>query len=443
MTAHPPPGYSAADTAAGVRAGELSASQIVKESLDRIRACQPLHNAFITIAEDDAATRAERIDARVACGEGVGALAGVPVAVKDVFAMAALPTTAGSALLSGRIAEADGPVVAALKRSDAIIVGKTNMDEFAFGPNQHWFGRTNCPADPERYAGGSSAGSAAAVASGCVPLALGTDAGGSVRYPAACCGVLGFKPTFGWVQLDEPPPHFPSLDHVGLLGTSAKDLAILARALRPEFPDLPDLPDTLRVGVPAGWEPDCSAAVRVAVSTALADLKQAGADLLECAAVDNATQTFEALLATVTAEAACSLGDVLAASGPESISPPVRSLLDAGRAVPAVEYLNAQRYRAMLRAHVDALLEKCDLLALPAVARPALRWDDPQLNDWSIARFFPAFNLTGHPAITIPLPVNGLPLGLQLVGRRNADVFILAAADWIQAELTTVTDSPG
>ena len=263
-----------------------------------------------------------------------------------------------------------------------------------------------------------------------------------MRYPAACCGVLGFKPTFGWVQLDEPPPHFPSLDHVGLLGTSAKDLAILARALHPGFPDLPDLPDTLRVGVPAGWEPDCSAAVRVAVSTALADLKQAGADLLECAAVDNATQTFEALLATVTAEAACSLGDVLAASGPESISPPVRSLLDAGRAVPAVEYLNAQRSPRYAPMWTPCSKSVTCSRSQPLPGLPCAGTTPSSTTGRSRGSSRPSTS----PAIPRSLfrtPVNGLPLGLQLVGRRNADVFILAAADWIQAELSTVTDSPG
>lgn len=419
--------------AAAIRQRQVSIGEVVASTLTQIDLCQHDINAFITIMADRAMERAAELDAELSAGLDRGVLMGVPVALKDVFDVAGVPTTAGSALLANNVARHHATSTNRLLDAGAVIVGKTNMDEFAFGPNQHAFGRTNCPADHERYAGGSSGGSAAAVATGCAWAALGTDAGGSVRYPAACCGVVGYKPTFGRFDMGGVFPSFETLDHVGVLARTTEDVVAVSDALA--TPDhLPSSsPQAPTVGIVPDWAEVCSQDVIVAVTDALQALGESGATIIERPSL-RAPDVFETLLTIVTVEAASSIDPVTGAASEDSIAPAIRRLLAEGRRVGGVAYLRAQQHRTRLRSTVDEVLDGVDLLALPTISQPALRWDDPNLSDWSIARFLPLFNLTGHPAVSLPLQSDP-PLGLQLVGKPHGDQQLLSAAEWVMRHI--------
>lgn len=417
-----------------IRTRRTSALEVVELALARIEADQPVTNAFITVTADSARHDAARVDAALRRGEPLGRLAGVPLAVKDVFDVEGQPTTGGSLLLRDSVADKDSAAVSALRGAGAVVVGKTNMDEFAFGPNQRSFGRTNLPQDPTRYSGGSSAGSAVAVAECCAPVAIGTDAGGSVRYPAACCGVVGFKPTFGRLNLTGAFPSFQTLDHLGLMARKVHDVMVLGNVLDPMPGHLPPVRPPMRLGVPRGWEHRCEQPVVDAFARVLESLRAQGA-VLEPVELPDEDGTFTVLLSTVSVEAAEALAEVIGLSRRADISDSVRLILAAGRAVTGTDYVAAQRLRSMWRSCVDRLLGDVDAIVTPTISRPALAWDDPDLHDWKIARFLPLFNLTGHPAISIPAPTGGLPVGVQLVGRRHEDAELLATALWVEERM--------
>lgn len=417
-----------------IRSGRTSALEIVELALARIEARRPVTNAFITVTADSARHDAARVDAALRRGETLGRLAGVPLAVKDVLDVKGRPTTSGSLLLRDSVARRDSAAVSALRDAGAVVVGKTNMDEFAFGPSQRSFGRTNLPQDPARYSGGSSAGSAVAVAERCTPVAIGTDAGGSVRYPAACCGVVGFKPTFGRLDLTGASPSFATLDHLGLMAGKVHDVMVVREVLDPMPGRRPPVRPPVRLGVPRGWQHRCEQPVVDAFSHVLKSLRAHGAEM-EPVELPDEDGTFAALLSTVSVEAAEALAEVIGLSRRADISDSVRMILAAGRAVTGTDYAAAQRLRRVWRSRVDRLLDGVDAIMTPTISRPALAWDDPDLHDWKIARFLPLFNLTGHPAISIPAPTSGLPAGVQLVGRRDEDTDLLATAAWAEERM--------
>ncbi len=263
-------GQTALSVAAGVRRGELSAESVTRAALERIRTHDPALNCFTTVLHEQALNDARRLDARIAAGEEPGALAGVPVGVKDLFDVQGVVTRAGSKILArGHPASTDAVLVRRLKAAGAILVGCQNMDEFAYGfttENAH-FGVTCNPHDPQRVAGGSSGGSAAAVAAALVLLSVGSDTNGSIRIPASFCGVFGLKPTFGRLPRTGSFPFVHDLDHVGPFARTAMDLALTydvlqghdagdpACAVRPIEAAAPQLScdiASLRVGVLTG-----------------------------------------------------------------------------------------------------------------------------------------------------------------------------------------------
>ena len=261
LTSSPPESITA--FAAGLRAGDFTALEATERALTAAEATQSSINAFITVLGDRAREQARAVDAALAAGRDPGPLAGVPVAIKDLFDVAGVATTAGSRALADNIASHDAAAVARLTDAGAVIVGKANMDQFAFGPHQADYGRTNLPCDNAYYAGGSSGGSAAAVAAGIVLAALGSDAGGSARFPASCCGVVSIKPTFGRVSGRGAAPTFWSLDHVAPISRSVPDaaamLAVLADTWSPPSPSH----GAPRLGVLAGWDEGCDRTVRM------------------------------------------------------------------------------------------------------------------------------------------------------------------------------------
>ncbi|MCW5819887.1 MAG: hypothetical protein KIT12_08250 [Trueperaceae bacterium] len=252
--AHPDqarPGATVRAIAESVAQGRVSATETVAAALDRAEAAQAELNAFIVIDRAGAESAAAAIDERRAAGLPVGPLAGVPVAVKDNLATVGLPTTAASRILAGYVSPFDATVVARLKAAGAVVIGKTNLDEFGMGSTgeNSAFGPTRNPHDPGRVAGGSSSGSAAAVGAGVVPLALGSDTGGSSRLPAAFCGIVGFKPTYGGLSRYGLFSYASSLDQVGLLGRSVADVAAALGVMAGSDPR-----DATSVDLePAGW----------------------------------------------------------------------------------------------------------------------------------------------------------------------------------------------
>jgi aspartyl-tRNA(Asn)/glutamyl-tRNA(Gln) amidotransferase subunit A len=434
-------GYPATlkELSAGLRAREFSCIELTSQILDAAAASQASINAFISITTEIALRQADRVDRMLSAGQDLGPLMGVPLAIKDVFDVAGVATTAGSRLFEANIAVESADAVSRLTRCGAVVIGKANMDQFAIGPHQEDFGRTNCPASLDRYAGGSSCGTAAAVAAHLSLAALGTDAGGSTRFPAACCGVVGVKPTFGLVPTRGVFPTLPSLDHVALVAGTVDEvrqvLRILAGLVSQPVKALDRAP---HIGVLADWETGCEDRVRTAMSTALASLAERGARVSHNKTVDGFDGSAQALATIAAPEALAELEGHLPAGGAE-LPAGLRELLEAARSESAHEYLNAQEERSRLRASLNDVLVDVDVLAMPTMGSEAWRWSDidafGRAFNVEATRFLPLANLTGHPSLSLPIPSEGLPVGLQLIAKHGDDEFLIDVARWVEQQL--------
>ena len=435
-----------ADAAARLRDGRTTAVALVERCLDAIARRDGELNAFITVTADDARAAARQADRDQAAGRLTGPLHGIPVSVKDLLDLRGLPTTAASRARAGHQAAADAPALATLRRAGAIVVGKCNLHEFAFGTTgaDSAFGPTRNPHGPAHVAGGSSGGSAVSVAAGMALASVGTDTGGSIRIPAAACGVVGLKPTFGELSCDGVVPLAPTLDHVGPLGLTVDDVAVVYRALAGGAATAAvagggdgRLPAAIRIGLPRRYFLDLlDPAVRAAFEAAVDRLRTGGAELVTVD-IPHAPEIPRAYRHTQLREAYAAHAATLAARGGD-YSPAVRQRLELGRSVSAADYARAQELRETLRGEVDAALARREALLLPTLAIPA-----PRLGAEEVAvgdrtadvrsvtlRLTQLFNLTGHPAISIPCGTtpDGLPCGAQLVGRRGATGRLLALA---------------
>jgi aspartyl-tRNA(Asn)/glutamyl-tRNA(Gln) amidotransferase subunit A len=439
-----------AEQAAAIRAGERSAVETVASALDAARRLQPTLNCFVELYEEEALRAARRIDAERRPSRPDEPLRGVPVAVKELFDVAGRPTTGCShAYRDAPPAAADAHAVAALRRAGAVLIGKTNMHELALGATTSVSsaGPAGNPWDPARMPGGSSGGSAAAVAARIVGLALGSDTGGSVRIPASLCGASGLKPTTGLLPTDGMMPLSPTFDVPGPLATDALDLALAWRVLagRPDAP-LPtgEPPAGLaRVGVPR--EHFLAVAARevvAAVEEAGAVLAAAGATLVE---VDGswATGAAEPWARIMVAELARShpaLPERLDQLDPTSALAVAAGLhVDAGAEREARDRMIRAR-QAFARAIWDV-----DVMLTPATPVPAPRHDDRHVEAGGTlldvhlagnAHDTIPVSLVGAPAIAIPcgFSADGLPIGIQLVGRPGSEDLLLAAASFYQRE---------
>jgi aspartyl-tRNA(Asn)/glutamyl-tRNA(Gln) amidotransferase subunit A len=323
-----------------------------------------------------------------------------------------------------------------LREAGAVILGKTNLLEFAYGIAHPLIGQTNNPHDPGRTSGGSSGGSAAAVAAGIVPLAVGTDTGGSIRIPAAYCGVVGLKPTFGLVPTEGVFPLSPSLDHAGPLARSVADAAALLAVLsgRPMLAEERP-PAELRIGVIAAHRasPLLSAGVSQTFEAALARLEAAGARVVDVA-VDGLAGANAALGAILLPEAAL-VHRRLRGVDRGGYATGTLSQIEAGAAATALDYLAAREVAARLRARVETLLTRFDVLASPAVAFVAPAEDPVIGGEEGEGEMLSSglANLTGHPALSLPCGLSeSLPVGLQLIGGLNRDAALLAAAQAVE-----------
>ncbi len=371
-----------------------------------------------------------------------GPLAGRPVGVKDIIAVAGVPTRCGSPASDPGSAAADAVLVRRLREAGAEVFATTQCLEYAAGFAHPEVGDTRNPRDPSRTSGGSSGGSAALVAAGVCDLALGTDTGGSVRIPAAYCGIVGLKPSYGLLPLDGVFPLSPSCDHAGTLTATVAGTADLLAVLAgpgPSWPAGQDGPATFTVGVLAGQlaDPSVTPPVRDAVRSALAVLGAAGWRVTELTAPWlGQLASWDDVLAVIVAREAHLVHQPRDTS---RYAEGTRALLAFGASVSDSQYAAALARRAELTAAIEASLAGVDVLAGPTVGYQAPEQDPPfgAGDDNGESRFTGPYNLTGHPAVSLPVPAAGLPAGLQLAGRRGADTALLqvaAAAEHLIAE---------
>ena len=447
------PGTTIADIGTALRRGTLTAAALVDECLAAITEHDATLNAFVAVLSADARRQARALDEELARGVDRGPLHGIPISLKDIIDLAGMPTTAASRTRIGHRAAADAPVAARLRAAGAVFIGKCNLHELAFGTTgeESAFGPTRNPHARAHIPGGSSSGSAVSVAAGMALASIGTDTGGSIRIPASACGVVGLKPTHGEVSAAGVVPLAPSLDHVGPITRSVGDAALLYRILRdgPDGgrdaagPDDSKLDPRQRIGIPGPYFLDLlEPAVGDVFAGAVERLRRAGWRI-DDVDLHHAADTAPIYLHTQLAEAAdchrAGLDD-----RPEAYGRGVRLRLELGRYVLAEDYVRAQRGRQVLAAEVDAALAPRAALLLPTlpVVPPRLGTESISIGDVTettralTLRLTQLFDVTGHPAISVPCgTAGGLPAGVQLVGRRGETDRLLAVAAACEATL--------
>lgn len=440
--------------AAGVRARDFTARAVAVACLERIVERDRTLNCFTTVTPERALAAADEIDSMVAAGRDPGPLAGVPYAVKNLFDIAGYATCAGSKIHQGAApAGADAGLVRRMSEAGAVLVGALNMDEYAYGfttENAH-FGATANPHDPTRVAGGSSGGSAAAVAGGLVPLSLGSDTNGSIRVPAAFCGIFGLKPTFGRLSRAGVFPFVNSLDHTGLFARSTVDLAATydmlqgidpvdhAQAARPVEPTLPSLEDGiagLRIGILDGWFRAGAAA------EALEAVERVGAFLGATAVTIPAADVARAAAFCISAAEGASQHLADLKKRPQDFDPATRDRLLAGALVPAAVVLQAQRFRGWFRDQVAEIMTRYDVLIAPATpfSAPAIGQETVMIGDQrvnaraNIGLYTQPISFIGLPALTVPVHRPGaMPLGVQVIAAPWAEAVTLRVAAALEA----------
>jgi aspartyl-tRNA(Asn)/glutamyl-tRNA(Gln) amidotransferase subunit A len=461
-------------------AGELSAVEITEAVLLRIAAAEPKVHAFLTVTADRALERAKKLDSRRRGGDTeLGVLAGVPVAIKDNMCTDGVPTTCGSQILQGYVPPYDATVVERLHGSGALIVGKTNMDEFAMGSSgeNSAFGATRNPWDPGRVPGGSSSGSAAAVAAEEVPLSLGSDTGGSVRQPAALCGVVGMKPTYGYVSRYGLVAFASSLDQIGPFARDVEDcgrlFSVIAGPDRRDSTNAGRTPPVLKfggepslkgvkLGVPreyfaAGIDPE----VKARLDEAIGQLKALGASVEECS-LPNTEHALAAYYIIAPAEASANLArfdgvkyghrtanasgllEMYGKTRAEGFGPEVKRRIMIGTYALSSGYYDAyykkaQQVRTLVMRDFEAAFAKFDALVTPTSPIPAWglgeKTDDPLTMYLADVCTIP-INLAGVPALSVPCGfAGGLPVGMQLIGKHFDDHKLLQYA-WAFEKVT-------
>lgn len=445
--------------------GAISPVEIVQATLRRIGRLDPRLNSFLTVTAEHALARARQAEAEIRAGRKRGPLHGVPYAAKDLLDTSGIRTTVGSKILRDRVPRRNAAVIEKLDAEGAILIGKAGLHEWAYGitsTNPH-FGAVRNPWDTGRIPGGSSGGSAAALAAGLCTFSLGSDTGGSIRIPAALCGVTGLKPTFGRISRYGAFPLGHTLDTLGAFALRVEDAAWVHQAIagwdsrdvvssrQPVHKCLlesePRLDGTV-IGVPAsfyfdGLVPDVATAMQVALRV----LETLGAELVEVRIPDIAT--YNSLHRVILLAEATSVHRRRLEERREDFGDDVRSLLDQGRFVLAADYLHAQRARRIFCRDFDAVFARVDALVAPAIPIPTARIGELKIEiqghrenvRLATTRNVRALNLTGLPVLSVPCGFHsdGLPIGLQIVGRKYDEVQVLQighafeqATDWHQ-----------
>ena len=450
-----------------LRSRALSPVELTAAYLERIERLDPRLNAFITITAELALSQARTAEAELTRGAVRGPLHGIPVALKDLIDTAGVRTTSGSALYADRVPTRDAEVAGRLLAGGAVLLGKLNLHELAYGASSviGHFGPVLNPWDSGRTAGGSSAGSAVAVAAQLCCGAVGTDTGGSIRQPAAFCGIVGFKPTYGRVSLRGVMPLAPTYDHVGPMARSVKDVALMLRVMAGRGRGNPPRigPEDLEYGAAAPWmqrgvekpnrrlrlgiprthffeemDPEISAAVEAAL-VVLAELTEDQRDVAVPAVTD--TTVFRAEAWGVHREAV--------ARSPELFEPETLDRLLAGQEIDPATYEEARRVVGELRSGVASVFRDVDLLVTPATVVPPFEVADPptdtpdlRARELVTLRNTRPFNVLGLPTIALPcgFTAGGLPIGMQITGAPGAEDAVLelayayeVATDWLRS----------
>jgi aspartyl-tRNA(Asn)/glutamyl-tRNA(Gln) amidotransferase subunit A len=469
---------SALDLGRRVRAREVSAVEACRSHLERARATEPALHAYLDLPEARMLDEARGIDERVARGEPLSPLAGVPVAIKDNICVAGRPTTCGSKILAGWTAPYDAAVVERLRKAGALVFGKTNCDEFAMGSSNEnsAYGVVRNPWDLARVPGGSSGGSAAAVTARSAAVGLGSDTGGSVRQPASLCGIVGMKPTYGRVSRYGLVAFASSLDQIGPLARNVTDAAALLEVVGgPDardstcsdeaVPSLTDAraPSAFRFGIPAeafgeGLAPD----VRREVERAMASLESLGGRRVEVE-LPHSSAAVATYYVVATAEASSNLArydgvryghrceapsnvaDLIMRTRDEGFGPEVKRRIVIGTYVLSAGYYDAyyrraNQVRSLISRDFDLAFDRCDVLVMPTSPTTAFRigekTDDPLAMYLSDVYTVPV-NLAGLPGISLPcgLGDGGLPVGVQLVAPRWQEPRLLGIARSLEEAL--------
>jgi len=445
---------------AGKLAGkEISPMELTNAALERIEGLEPKLNAYVTLCADSALAAARVAEREIAEGRYRGELHGVPVALKDLYDMAGLPTTCSSQVRHDHVADRDSACAERLKAAGAVLVGKTHTHEFAYGivtPT------TANPWNTEHMPGGSSGGSGATVASrGCF-MAMGSDTGGSIRIPAAVCGTVGLKPTYGRVSRAGVASLSWSLDHVGPLTRTVRDAAICLKWLDgydPRDPGSADEPvgdylsgleggvKGLRIGVPTNYFFDhIGGEVEAAVRAAIEELESQGAELHEVT-IPHSAQIMAVEFGLCLPEASAYHRDMLRERA-DLYGDDVRTFLEIGELIPATDYITALRARQTMKRAWQSMYEDLDAIVGPAAASPATRRDQPSVT-WPdgteepvtsvFVRLSAPANVTGLPSVAVPCGFtrSGLPVAFQVIGRPFGEARILriarayeAVTDW-------------
>jgi amidase/aspartyl-tRNA(Asn)/glutamyl-tRNA(Gln) amidotransferase subunit A len=445
--------------AAAIRTREIAAKAVVSKTLEKIDKDNPQLNCFTTITAEAALTQAEEIDAAIAEGKDPGILAGVPFAVKNLFDIKGITTLAGSKIKAENPpAQEDATAITRLKQVGAIAIGALNMDEYAYGfvtENSH-YGATLNPCDCTRIAGGSSGGSAAAVVAGLVPLTLGSDTNGSIRVPAALCGVYGFKPTYGRLSRAGAFLFSSSLDCIGPFARSVRDIAAVFDVLQGEDPRDPICTtkparfclselnkgiENLKIAVADGYftegaEPEALEAVEI-VAKAL-DVKQ------KIAIPESHRARAAAYIITAVEGANLHLKNLQ--SRPEDFDPATRDRFLAGALIPASWYIQAQRFRRWYRSQLQTIFQQVDIIlapTTPCIAPPLgqekmIIAGEEVLVRPNLGRFTQPISFIGLPVLSVPIQQKGkLPLGVQIIAAPYHESLILRVARELEDKETT------
>jgi len=464
-----------AELGAGLRAGEFSSVELTRHFLARIEALGPFLNSFVSVTPDLALAAAEAADTRIRAGEG-GPLTGIPLVHKDIFCTRGVKTSCGSRMLDNFVSPYDATVVERLADAGMVMLGKANMDEFAMGSSNEtsYYGPVRNPWDPERVPGGSSGGSAAAVAGRLTPVATGTDTGGSIRQPAALCGITGLKPTYGRISRFGMIAFASSLDQAGPMTRSAQDAALMLQAMAGFDPKdstsvdapVPDysagLNDSLaglKIGLPKEYFGEgLDAAVAASIEAAIAEYRKLGAEVVEISLPNSALAVptyyvvapaecssnlsrFDGVRFGYRCEAPKDLEDLYKRSRGEGFGDEVKRRIMIGTyALSAgyydAYYLKAQKTRQLISEDFIQAFKKVDVIMGPTSPGTAFKLgekvDDPvtmYLNDiYTIAT-----NLAGLPGLSLPVaPVDALPVGLQIIGNYFAEAKLLNLAHQFQ-----------
>jgi len=466
-----------AELRAALEARRVSLRELVDAALARAQALEPKLHAFLGMRAERARAEAEASDARRAKGEVRGPLDGIPVAIKDNLVQRGEPTTCASRILEGFVSPYDATIVTRLQAAGAVIVGRTNLDEFAMGSSTEnsAFGPSRNPWDTTRTPGGSSGGSAAAVAAGIVPLALGSDTGGSIRQPAACTGIVGMKPTYGRVSRYGLVAFASSLDQIGPFTRTAADAATALEVLCGHDPfDSTSLPEPvpqfsqaltgdvsgLVIGLPKEYfvAEGVDPAVLASVHAAVAELERAGAKtrevslphtkygiacyyLIAPAEASSNLARYDGVRYGHRAKDAANLSDLYCRSRSEGFGPEVKRRILLGTYVLSAGYYDAyyrkaQQVRTLLRRDFEEALAGCDVIATPTTPEIAFRLGEKSgdpLRMYLSDVYTVSANLAGVPGVSIPCGFHdGMPIGLQLMGRTLDEATLLRVADTYQ-----------